>query len=37
MQIRKQYSIAYQVLELLQEVPDDDICSAHNSRGIKPE
>lgn len=25
MQIRKQYSIAYQVLELLQEVPDDDI------------
>ena len=25
MQVRKQYSIAYQVLELLQEVPDDDI------------
>lgn len=25
MQIRKQYSIAYQVLELLQEVPDGDV------------
>ena len=25
MQVRKQYSVAYQVLELLQEVPDDDI------------